>query len=88
MRSLVAASLLLALAACSRPLPEEGTQAAELYRQRCGACHRVYAPSSLKYAMWEMMVARMEGVIARTRRPPLSGEERHTILDYLRRNAG
>lgn len=83
----LAIAVLGGLAACSRPLPEEGTAAAETYRERCGVCHRVYAPGSLKYPMWEIVVGRMEQYLVRTGRGQFAAEDRATILDYLRRNA-
>ncbi|MEA2626813.1 MAG: hypothetical protein QOD06_2858 [Candidatus Binatota bacterium] len=82
-----ALSALLA-AGCQVKLPEEGTPAAELYRTRCSACHRLYAPSVLKPAMWEIVVERMRGQIGKAHMPALTEEERQTILDYLKRNGG
>ena len=38
---------LFAVGACSAPLPEEGTAAAELYRSRCGTCHRAVNPNTM-----------------------------------------
>lgn len=75
------------LTACTRALPEEGTAAANTYRERCGVCHRVYAPGALKYPMWEIVVGRMEQYLVRTGRGQFSAEDRSTILEYLRRNA-
>jgi hypothetical protein len=80
----------LALAAalgCSRPLPEEGTAAEVLYRERCGTCHRAYPPSVLKFPVWEMVLPRMENRMRELRQPPLSAEERTAIVDYLKRNS-
>ena len=74
-------------AACSKPLPDEGSASAELYRERCGGCHRLYAPASLKYPLWEMAVTRMETNITRSGRPPLAPAEKETILAYLREHA-
>ena len=75
------------LAACSSPLPEEGSAAASLYRERCGGCHRVYSPRSLKYPLWEVIVGRMQAKIAQSGGTPLAREERETILAYLRKHA-
>jgi hypothetical protein len=82
--------LLLAaiLVACNRPLPEEGQPAAELYRLRCGSCHRAYAPSSTRYATWEMILPAMESRMAQAGRPRLTADERRAILEYLQRHAG
>ena len=84
------AALLIAvsLAGCTRPLPEEGSQAAVLYEQRCGTCHRPYHPTATKFATWEMILPRMEQRMAEARRPPLTPAERQAIREYLRRHSG
>jgi hypothetical protein len=89
-KTLIATLFLAAplVAACSRPLPEEGSVAATLYRSRCGACHRAYPPGALKFAMWEMIVPRMEERMRAAGQPRFADEERATIYDYLRRHAG
>jgi hypothetical protein len=75
------------LAACSSPLPDEGSASAELYRKRCGSCHRLYQPGSLKFPLWEPIVARMETHIRRNRQPPIDPAEKEMILAYLRQHA-
>jgi mono/diheme cytochrome c family protein len=81
--------LALGLAACSRrPLPEAGSAAVAVYAERCGGCHRAFDPASMKYALWEMLLPRMEERMRSAGMPPLSGEERDTIRAYLRRNSG
>ena len=72
--------------ACSSPLPEEGSASAELYRNRCGSCHRLYQPRSLKFPLWEPIVARMETYLRHSRQP-LAEAERDSILAYLRQHA-
>jgi hypothetical protein len=72
----------------SKPLPEQGTYAQQLYVQRCGVCHRPYRPSSMTAAMWEAQVEAMDAKIEQAGQPPLSPEQHLTILDYLKRNAG
>lgn len=74
--------------ACSTKLPEPDSPGAQLYRQRCDTCHRLFAPSTLKYEMWRIQVDRMQGEMARHGLPPLTPEERTTVLDYLKRNSG
>jgi hypothetical protein len=75
-------------ASCSRPLPEAGTPAAELYRSRCGtSCHAAVAPRSMKYGVWEMVLPRMERRISEAGEPPLTTGERESIRSYLERNA-
>jgi hypothetical protein len=89
-RGRVAAAVLIAVfsaIACSSPLPEEGSRAASLYRERCGTCHRAYAPSSIPFATWEMIFPRMERLVPQGGAPPLDAEERRILLDYLRRHS-
>lgn len=74
------------LAGCSSTLPEEGSTTAELYRERCGACHRLYSPSITTFETWKMLVGRMDVYLARAGKP-LTGEERRVVLDYLKRHA-
>lgn len=82
------ALLLAGALGCTRELPEEGSAATALYRDRCGECHRAYSPASLKFPTWELIVSRMDGHMRRAPRGVLTPEERATILDYLRRHAG
>ena len=74
------------LAACSSPLPEEGSASEELYRTRCGSCHRPYQPRALKFPLWEPIIARMEKYLSQSRQP-LTAAEKETILAYLRQHA-
>ena len=73
--------------ACDRPLPEANSAAAQLYATRCGQCHHAYAPASLTAAMWGIQVEMMEAKMHQNRLPPLTDQERDTILSYLTRNA-
>lgn len=84
--SLVAASGLLA--ACNAPLPEPESPGARVYAERCNTCHRLYAPSSLKYELWKMKVEAMQGEMVRRGIPPLSTSEREVLLEYLRKHGG
>gem|GEM_PF-364549 len=77
-----------AASGCSRPLPEEGSAVANLYVERCSTgCHRPHQPGSMTVAMWQLQFERMQPVIARAGRPPLTAGERAEILAYLERNA-
>jgi cytochrome c2 len=77
------------LAAChARPLPEADSDAARTYVERCGRCHRAYDPRSMTGAMWETQVELMDTKIRQAGMEPLTADQRHTILDYLTRNAG
>jgi mono/diheme cytochrome c family protein len=75
------------LAACAN-LPEPESAGARLYTDRCGGCHRLYLPGSLKYDMWKYQVERMQGELRRRGIPPLTAEESATLLDYLERHSG
>ncbi len=87
-RELALALIVGGLAACTTKLPEPESPAAKLYAARCNGCHRVYAPSVLKFEMWKVKVAAMQGEMARRGVPPLSAEEQTMLLEYLQRYAG
>jgi len=87
-RWFLAAAVALSLNACSPKLPEPESAGAKLYAARCNTCHRLYAPSSLKFEMWKVQVERMQGDIVRHGLPPLTPDERNVLLDYLKRHSG
>lgn len=80
---LVALAAAAWLAGCDARLPDPQSPGARLYAERCGGCHRLYAPGSLTSAMWEVTVRRMQGELARRGVPPLTADEQATLLDYL-----
>ena len=86
--SVAAGSLAGALAACNASLPEPESPGAQVYAQRCNTCHRLYAPSSLKFEMWKMKVEAMQGELVRRGIPPLTASERDLLLEYLRKHGG
>ncbi len=68
--------LIVLLAACaSVPLPER--EGVVLYRKKCGACHRPYAPQEIRVADFEKTFALMKS------RAKLTPEEAATIRRYL-----
>lgn len=75
------------LVGCDASLPEPESAGAQLYRARCRTCHRLYAPSSLKFDLWKMQVELMQGEMVRRGLPPLTRAERELLLDYLRRHS-
>jgi mono/diheme cytochrome c family protein len=77
----------LLLSGCNASLPEPESPAAQLYQQRCSACHRLYAPQLLTAEMWGYMIPRMEQEMLRHRVQPLNEEEKRTILEYLQKHA-
>ncbi len=87
MRALVL-SLAAMVVACDARLPDAESAGARLYRDRCGDCHRLYAPQLLKAEMWKYQVERMQGEMVRRGAPPLKDEERATLLEYLQEHAG
>lgn len=86
--AVVVAAIAMWAAACSVKLPEPESEGAKLYAARCDTCHRLYAPSALKFDMWKMKVEAMQGEMARRGIPPLNAKERDIVLDYLQRHAG
>jgi mono/diheme cytochrome c family protein len=77
-------SLVALLAACSTPLPDPTSAGAQVYQVRCAGCHRVYEPGLLTAAMWEMQIDRMQEEMTRRGVNPLTAQERHLIMSYLR----
>jgi hypothetical protein len=77
-----------ALAACSVELPEPDSPGARVLEARCGGCHRLYAPGSMTFPMWEMQLARMRGLYAQRGIPWLPPAEEQTLRDYLAKHAG
>ena len=82
-RALLAVVASVLLGACTRELPDPASAGARLYRDRCSGCHLLFAPGSLTAAMWELQVDRMQPVLARGERGPLTAEERRVMLEYL-----
>lgn len=82
-RGLAALGALALLSACDARLPDPESPGARLYADRCRGCHRLYAPSLLTTAMWEITVQRMQGELARRGVPPLTREEETALLAYL-----
>ena len=87
LRSLILGLLCAGITACETALPEPDSVGAQLYRQRCSGCHRLYQPGLLTPEMWQFMLARMDTEFVRLGRRPLSATERRTILDYLNTHA-
>ncbi|MGA7871759.1 MAG: hypothetical protein WCA22_12775 [Candidatus Binatus sp.] len=76
-------------AGCKRaPLPDATSPGAQLYVRRCGKCHAPYNPHEMTAAMWETQVMMMEVKMQAAAMPPLTSDERESILQYLKRNAG
>ena len=80
---LAVGALALGGVACDARLPDPESPGARLYKERCGGCHRIYAPGSLTAAMWELTVQRMQGELVRRGSPGLTADEQRTLLAYL-----
>ena len=87
LRSAILGLLYASLTACETALPEPDSAGAQLYRQRCSGCHRLYHPGLLTPEMWQFMLARMDTEFLRLGRPSLSETERRIIFDYLNAHA-
>lgn len=85
--SVLAVVVAILLSGCNPALPEPESAAAQLYGQRCGGCHRLYAPAVLKFEMWKLTLQRMQGEMARRGAKPLTPEETTMLLDYLKRHS-
>lgn len=72
--------------ACSRPLPEEGSPDAQLYRARCATCHAAYQPSAMTPTMWRLQFDRMQQKYANSGYPLPTPAEREQILKYIDRH--
>jgi Dihaem cytochrome c len=79
----------LLISGCKRAsLPDATSPAAQLYVNRCGNCHVPYPPHEMTASMWDTQVTMMEVKIQAAGMPPLTSDERESILEYLKRNAG
>jgi len=88
-RTLALALIAILALGCKRaPLPDADSPTARLYVTRCGNCHAPYNPHEMTPAMWETQVMMMEVKMQAAGQPPLSPDERDSILQYLKRNAG
>jgi hypothetical protein len=81
--------LCLLLQGCDAKLPDPATPGARLYTERCSSgCHRIYAPGSMKYEMWKVVMERMKREHPAKGFPPLTADEEKMLLDYLRKHSG
>ena len=77
------------VAGCKRAsLPDAASPSAQLYVSRCGNCHVPYNPHEMTAAMWDTQVSMMESKIQAAGMPALTSDERESIVEYLKRNAG
>jgi len=83
---LIMLSLLMSSPSWAMDLPEAGSQAAELYAERCSVCHALPHPKRLDWSRWRHILRVMK---RRTeeRGVQIPVEEWRAIAAYLRRNA-
>jgi len=83
-RALVVVVWALLLGACATPLPDPQSAGAQVYQVRCSGCHRLYEPRSMTAAMWEVQVQRMQPEMVRRGVNPLTEQEHHLVMSYLK----
>jgi mono/diheme cytochrome c family protein len=87
--TLALALLAIVLTGCKPPsLPDASSPGAQLYVERCGNCHAPYNPHEMTASMWDTQVTMMDVKIQAAGMPPLTSDERESILEYLKHNAG
>ena len=69
-------------------LPDASSPGAQVYVSKCSNCHAPYNPHELTAAMWKTQVTMMEVKMQAAGMPALTSDERASILEYLKRNAG
>ena len=83
------AFLTIVLSGCKPAvLPDAASPGAQLYIERCGNCHAPYNPHEMTASMWDTQVTMMETKMQAAGQLPLTSDERESILEYLKRNAG
>lgn len=87
-RNLALAILILTAGCKPASLPDATSPGARLYVKRCGNCHVAYNPHEMTASMWDTQVTMMELKIQAAGQPALTSDERASILEYLKRNAG
>ncbi len=87
-RAAIALALVFTSACKPAQLPDAASPSAQLYVSKCGNCHVPYNPHEMTASMWDTQVTMMEGKIQAAGMPPLSSDERESIVEYLKRNAG
>ena len=73
-------ALAFALAAAAGAAPPPEGDGANLYRAKCGKCHRAYPPAEISPADWESYYPKMQ------KRAHLTAEETETIRRYVEKN--
>ena len=85
---LIALLVVTIAAGCEPALPDPDSRGATVLRERCGGCHRVYAPGTMTAEMWAVQVEKMRDQFARRGLPWLTTEEEASLRAYLTAHAG
>jgi hypothetical protein len=65
------------------PIPDPDSAAAQLYIDKCSACHAVPHPKRNTVDDWHHLIPLMEQRMAERGKEPLTDEERETLMKYL-----
>ena len=87
-RGALAALAVMMAAGCEPALPDPDSRGATVLRERCGGCHRVYAPGTMTAEMWGVQVEKMRDQFSRRGMPWLTTEEEGALRTYLTAHAG
>lgn len=72
----------------NQPVPEQGSQGAQLFQRYCSQCHALPATTAHTAREWLEVVARMkQNIISQNKALP-DDDQLGDIIDYLQRNAG
>ncbi len=78
---------LIGCASSPTPIPNAGSVAANLYAEKCSACHAVPHPKRNNASEWQHLLTLMEQRMNERGMDALTNEQRKTILAYLQTNA-
>lgn len=78
---------LVGCAGAPTPIPDSDSPEARVYESKCSVCHSLPHPRRQTYSEWEKIVPVMEKEMQYKKLPPLTEEEKSTILSYLEKHA-
>lgn len=71
----------------STPIPDAGSAQAIAFRNQCSRCHALPHPKRHSFSEWQHYLGLMDRRMEERGMPPLAGEERQKVLDYLREHS-
>ncbi len=80
----------LAVSGCAgapTPIPDAQSSIAQLYVEKCGACHAVPHPKRNTATEWSHLFKLMEQRMAERNMAAFSIEEKEVLMNYLQSNA-